>query len=80
MAPTLNISLTPQLERLIKRLVASGRYQTASEAVRAALELLERFEAADPRILFAVLAEGGRLTPGKVPLQGPPPRSRTKSM
>ena len=51
--PTLNVSLTPQLERFIARLVASGRYQTASEVVRAGLRLLEKFEAAD---LSATLA------------------------
>jgi antitoxin ParD1/3/4 len=42
---SLNVSLTPELERFIISRVASGRYQTASEVVRAALRLLERSEA-----------------------------------
>jgi putative addiction module CopG family antidote len=43
---SLNVSLTPALERLIAERVSSGRYQTASEVVRAGLRLLERTEAA----------------------------------
>ncbi len=41
---SLNVSLTPELERFIAARVASGRYQTASEVVRAALRLLEQNE------------------------------------
>ena len=41
---SLNVSLTPELERFITARVASGRYQTASEVVRAALRLLEQQE------------------------------------
>jgi hypothetical protein len=32
-SPSLDVSLTPQLQSFIAGLVASGRYQTASEAV-----------------------------------------------
>jgi antitoxin ParD1/3/4 len=42
--PSLNVSLTPQLDHFIAKLVASGRYQSASEVVRAGLRLLEKFE------------------------------------
>lgn len=37
----MNISLTPELERLIHKKVRSGRYLSASEVVREALRLLE---------------------------------------
>ncbi len=41
----LTVSLTPELKRFVQAQVASGRYQTASEVVRAGLRLLTR---ADP--------------------------------
>lgn len=41
---SLNVSLTPELERLITARVASGCSQTASEVVRAGLGLLEKRE------------------------------------
>lgn len=37
----MNISLTPQLEELVKAKVASGLYGSASEVLREALRLLE---------------------------------------
>ncbi len=37
----MNISLTPQLEDLVKRKVDSGLYGSASEVVREALRLLD---------------------------------------
>lgn len=37
----MNVSLTPELERLIHERVSSGRYHSASEVVREALRLLE---------------------------------------
>jgi antitoxin ParD1/3/4 len=40
----MNVSLTPQLEELIRRKVASGMYGNASEVVREALRLLEERE------------------------------------
>ena len=42
---TRNVVLTEAQSQLIDRLVASGRYQNASEALRAGLRLLEREEA-----------------------------------
>ena len=38
---TRNVSLTPELETFIDGRLASGRYRSASEVVRAALRLLE---------------------------------------
>lgn len=41
----MTVSLTPDLRRFIEAQVATGRYQTASEVVRAGLRLLTQ---ADP--------------------------------
>lgn len=38
----MNVSLTPELERLIHDRVATGRYSSASEVVREALRTLEK--------------------------------------
>ena len=38
---SMNVNLTPQLESLVKRKVASGLYNSASEVVREALRLME---------------------------------------
>ncbi len=40
----MNVSLTPQLEELVKRKVESGRYGSASEVMREALRLLEEHD------------------------------------
>lgn len=50
---TLNVSLTPELERFIAARVASGRYQTASEVVRAALRLLEQNDSREEQAFVA---------------------------
>ena len=39
--PKMNISLTPELERLVDEKVKSGRYASASEVIREGLRLLE---------------------------------------
>jgi antitoxin ParD1/3/4 len=60
----MNVSLTPELERVVNERVESGMYQTASEVVREALRLLkERDEArahlrADVQAGFDQLARG----------------------
>jgi antitoxin ParD1/3/4 len=41
---TLNVSLTPQLEELVRQKVTSGRYSSASEVVREALRLMDTYE------------------------------------
>jgi len=43
---SINVSLTPELERFIAARVSSGRYQSASEVVRDSLRLLEEKELA----------------------------------
>jgi antitoxin ParD1/3/4 len=42
--PTRNVNLTDGLDRFIARKVKSGRYENASEVVRAGLRTLEREE------------------------------------
>src|SRR5580698_1397654 len=37
----LNVNLTPQLEKLVRQKVSSGRYNSASEVVREALRIME---------------------------------------
>ena len=41
---TLNVSLTPQLEELVRQKVSSGHYNSASEVVREALRLMNTYE------------------------------------
>jgi antitoxin ParD1/3/4 len=42
--PTRNVNLTDELDRFVSEKIASGRYENASEVVRAALRTLEREE------------------------------------
>ena len=42
--PTRNVNLTDELESFVLRKIESGRYDNASEVVRAALRTLEREE------------------------------------
>lgn len=42
--PTRNVNLTPELDRYVLARVQSGRFENASEVVRAALRTLEREE------------------------------------
>jgi antitoxin ParD1/3/4 len=49
---TVNISITPELDRFLQSRVESGRYQTTSEVVREALRLLERREQERDEALF----------------------------
>lgn len=42
--PTRNVNLTPELDRFVHTRIKSGRYENASEVVRAALRTLEREE------------------------------------
>jgi antitoxin ParD1/3/4 len=42
--PTRNVNLTEELDRFVARKVKTGRYENASEVVRAGLRTLEREE------------------------------------
>ncbi len=58
----MNVSLTPELERLVSEKVETGLYQTASEVVRDGLRLLklrdERELRADVRAGFDAVGRG----------------------
>lgn len=52
--PTRNVVLTQHQADLVERLVASGRYQNASEVLREGLRLIEAREADDEARLAAL--------------------------
>jgi antitoxin ParD1/3/4 len=54
--PTRNVVLTDRHEKLIESLIKAGRYQNASEVLRAGLRLVERQEAEDAARLAALRA------------------------
>jgi antitoxin ParD1/3/4 len=76
--PSLNVSLTAQLQSMVVALLDTGRYQSASEVVRAGLRLLERYEGAlrtsavdDPADHFCPVCGRGDLTAtANVPSKG----------
>src|SRR6185437_2123431 len=53
----MNVSLTPQLEELVRRKVDSGQYTSASEVVREALRLLDAFESVRESALAKLRAD-----------------------
>lgn len=61
----MNVSLTPELERLVNEKVESGLYQTASEVVREALRLLKERDHAREQIRADVQAGFDQLARGK---------------
>jgi antitoxin ParD1/3/4 len=80
----MNVSLTPELERLVNEKVESGLYQTASEVVREALRLLmERDQVrahlgADVQAGFDQLARGEGRTYDKASVRELGKRIKTK--
>lgn len=69
--PTRNVSLTDKLDRFVAKNVESGRYENASEVIRAALRSLEREERQYEAKLAALrkaVAEGDAsgISPGDV--------------
>lgn len=63
---TRNVVLTDAQSELIDRLVASGRYQNASEALRAGLRLLERDEGEFEMLRAQVMAGLEQARQGKL--------------
>ena len=51
---SLNVSLTPELDKFVQERVVTGRYQTASEVIREGLRLLEQQEQAREATLSAL--------------------------
>jgi len=60
----MNVSLTPELERLVNEKVESGLYQTASEVVREALRLLKDRDQAREQLRSDVQAGFDQLARG----------------
>ena len=58
--PTRNVVLTDHQTDLVERLVASGRYQNASEVLREGLRLLEGREA-EEKVRLRALREAARI-------------------
>ena len=54
--PTRNVNLTPELDRFVLSRVESGRFENASEVVRAALRTMEREEQVYEQKLSALRA------------------------
>ena len=61
----MNVSLTPELERLVNEKVESGLYQTASEVVREALRLLKERDQAREQLRTDVQAGLDQLARGE---------------
>lgn len=58
--PTRNVVLTDHQAKLVERLVASGRYQNASEVLRDGLRLLED-QGAEERARLKALRDAARI-------------------
>lgn len=74
----MNVSLTPELERLVERKVGSGEFKSASEVVRHALRLVAREDQAHKARLEALRAkldpaiaeyERGEIIPGPLAVE-----------
>ena len=65
--PTRNVNLTDELDRFVLAKVESGRYENASEVVRAALRTLEREEQQYQLTLTALRAAKTQATPAALP-------------
>ena len=66
----MNVSLTPQLEEMVRCKVESGRYNNASEVVREALRLMEERDYLYTEKLAALRAEIEKGLSSGPPIQG----------
>lgn len=62
----MNVSLTPQLETLIRQKVETGRYNNASEVVREALRLLDDQDKRDAWLRSKIVVAEQQVTDGRV--------------
>ena len=53
----MNVSLTPQLETWIQQQVDGGQYQSASEVVREAVRLFQRYQTVEDQKLSKLRSE-----------------------
>lgn len=63
--PTRNVVLTDYQSDLVERLVASGRYQNASEVLREGLRLIENRET-EEKVRLTALREAARVDIGDI--------------
>lgn len=79
----MNISLTPELEKMIDEKVKTGRYTSASEVIREALRLFSDYEEAHQRGIAELnrkIEEGlAQASRGEV-ISGEESRRRTKAV
>ncbi|WP_299623900.1 type II toxin-antitoxin system ParD family antitoxin [Pelagibius sp.] len=79
----MNVSLTPELEKLVDERVKSGRYTSASEVIREALRLLDRFDEAQRLGLIELnrkIDEGLAQADRGETISGAESRRRTRSL
>ncbi len=62
----MNVSLTPQLETLIRQKVETGRYNNASEVVREALRLLDDQDKRDAWLRSKIVVAEQHVRDGRV--------------
>jgi antitoxin ParD1/3/4 len=53
----MNVTLTPELERIIEEKVSTGRYQSATDVIRAGLKLLEEQDRPKPSFMVSSIEE-----------------------
>jgi antitoxin ParD1/3/4 len=57
MLNTMNICLPPELEEIVRKKLESGRYNSASEVISEALQLLDRYDSTSAPALMKLRAD-----------------------